>query len=209
MEFSEFRFLILADLYRYRNEGRMFSLAREYLFGTSFKYIFWFRLCQYLTRKSKFFIFPAFLAKILLRSKSIKFGIDISLGASIGPGLKIEHFGGIVVNSKARIGMRCSILQGVTIGEYGGAPTIGDFVFMGPGAKIIGGLRVGNNVIIGANSVVTKDIPSNAVVVGVPGKIISEKGNLRGEKKEQIWSSTIEYYKIICPQVIWEKYNLG
>jgi len=112
------------------------------------------------------------------------------------------------VNGKARIGMRCSILHDVTIGEYHGAPQIADFVFIGPGAKLIGGFRVGNNVIIGANSVVTKEVPDNAVVVGVPGRIVSEKGNLRGENKEQVFHSTLEYFRIICPRPLWQKYGL-
>lgn len=208
IKFSEFRFLVLSDLYRYKNGGGILNFISEYLFGISFKYIFWFRMCQYLMQKGPLAYFPALVARILLKNKSIKFGIDISLSTNIGPGLKIEHFGGIFVNGKAVIGMRCSILHDVTIGEYGGAPIIGNYVFIGPGAKLIGGVRVGDNVIIGANSVVTKNIPDNAVVVGIPGKIISEKGNLRDENKEQVWQSTLKYYRAICPRSIWSKYGL-
>jgi serine O-acetyltransferase len=207
MKFSEFRFLILSDLYRYKNGEGIFNFINEYVCGTSFRYIFWFRVCQYLMQKGPLAYFPRLLSRILLKQKSIKFGVDISLSANIGPGLKIEHFGGIFINGKAQVGMRCSILHDVTIGEYGGAPNIGDFVFIGPGAKLIGGVRVGDNVIIGANSVITKDIPDHAVVVGIPGKVISKKGNLRGKEKELIWDATIKYYKTICPRSIWRKYG--
>ena len=206
MKFSEFRFLVLSDLYRCK--GDVGGGLKEYLFNPSFNYIVWFRMCQFLMQRGKFFYLPAVLARLFLKRKSIKFGIDISLSVKIAPGLKIEHFGGIFVNGKAQIGMRCSILHDVTIGEYRGAPIIGDFVFIGPGAKLIGDIHVGDNAIIGANSVVTRDVPGNAVVVGVPGRIISNKGNLRGGDKEQVWCSTIEYYRTICPEALLEKYGL-
>lgn len=208
MKFNEFRFLVLSDLYRYKGAGGVRNFISEYLFGISFKYIFWFRMCQYLMQKGPFAYFPALSARILLKCKSIKLGIDISLTATIGPGLKIEHFGGIFINGKALIGMRCSILNGVTIGEYFGAPTIGDFVYIGPGAKLIGGFCVGANAVIGANAVVTRNVPENAVIVGIPGKMISDRGNLRGERKDQIYFSTLEYYRTICPSSLRQKYGL-
>jgi len=62
-------------------------------------------------------------------------------------------------------------------GNYPGVPKIGDNVYIAPGAKLIGGITIGNNVAIGANSVVTKSIPDNAVVVGIPGEVISYKGS--------------------------------
>ena len=63
-------------------------------------------------------------------------------------------------------------------GKKKGYPQLGDNVYIGPGAKIIGAIRIGNNVAIGANCVVTKDIPDNAVVVGIPGKVISNQGSV-------------------------------
>lgn len=99
----------------------------------------------------------------------------------IGKGFYIGHFGTIVVHSSAVIGDNVNISQGVTIGATNrgnrqGIPTIGNQVYIGPGAKIIGKITVGNNVAIGANAVVTKDVPDNAVVAGVPAKIISMQG---------------------------------
>lgn len=86
-----------------------------------------------------------------------------------------------MVNHEAKIGNNCNINHGVTIGttyggQYPGTPIIHNNVYIGPGAKIIGGITIGSNVAIGANCVVTKPISDNGVVVGVPGKIISYKG---------------------------------
>jgi len=81
------------------------------------------------------------------------------------------------------IGKNCNISHQVTLGianrgTHKGVPIIGDNVYIGPGAKIIGDINIGNNVAIGANCVVTKDVPDNAVVVGVPGKVISYEGSM-------------------------------
>ena len=112
----------------------------------------------------------------------VKYGISIPHQTSIGSGFYIGHFGGIVVNYKTKIGNNCNISQNVTIGRANrgkktGCPTLGDNIYIGPGAAIIGKINIGNNVAIGANCVVTHDIPDNAVVVGVPGKVISMAGS--------------------------------
>jgi len=111
----------------------------------------------------------------------ISTGIQIWLEADIGPGLYIGHFGNILIGP-TQIGKFCNLSQGNTIGFTGRGrnkqiPVVGDYVYMGDGAKIIGGVRVGNNVAIGANAVVTKDLPDNAVAVGVPAKIVSYKSS--------------------------------
>ncbi len=117
-----------------------------------------------------------------MRHYETKFGISISDVVNIGSGLFIGHFGGIVVHDDTVIGRDCNISQGVTIGitnrgERKGVPIIGDRVYIAPGAKIIGGILIGNDAAIGANCVVTKDVPEHAVVVGVPGKVVSDKGS--------------------------------
>lgn len=111
-------------------------------------------------------------------------GISIARTATIGPGLYIGHFGGIVVGGDVRIGENCNLSQGVTIGVSGtgerrGSPTIGTGAYIGPGAKVFGPIVVGDDVRIGANAVVNRDVPSSATAVGVPARIIpraSEQG---------------------------------
>ena len=109
-----------------------------------------------------------------------RWGIDIPSTTQIGKGFYIGHFGGIFISSEAKIGENVNISQGVTIGVSGqgenrGCPTIGNNVYIAPGAKIFGKISIGDNVKIGANAVVYKDIPDNVKVVLDPGmKILSQ-----------------------------------
>lgn len=121
---------------------------------------------------------------IKLHKLSYKLGFYIPINV-FGPGLYIPHFGSIVVNPKTRVGKNCILHANVVIGHHEGkTPTIGDNVFIGPGAKIFGDINIADNVWIGANAVVTKDISEpNAVVGGIPAKII-------GYKKDS-WNNTI------------------
>ncbi|MFT5728838.1 MAG: serine O-acetyltransferase [Desulforhopalus sp.] len=118
------------------------------------------------------------LGSILQLFIEITTGIHIEPKIDIGPGLYIGHFGNIFLGGETKIGKFCNISQENTIGYAGrgvkwGLPIIGDYVYIAPGAKIIGKIVVGNQVAIGANAVVTKDLPDNAVVVGVPARIIN------------------------------------
>lgn len=95
-----------------------------------------------------------------------------------GPGLSIAHWGSIVVHPDVRVGKNCRIHSAVNIGVHNGnCPTLGNNVYIGPGAKLIGGIKIGDNVTIGANAVVNKDVPSNVTVGGIPAKIISAKNS--------------------------------
>ena len=99
-------------------------------------------------------------------------GISISPNC-FGPGLRIAHFGSIVVYSGARIGKNCVLHTSTNIGYKNGAPIIGDNVYIGPGAKIFGPITIANGVKIGANAVVNKSIlEENVSVAGVPAKIV-------------------------------------
>ncbi len=114
----------------------------------------------------------------------ILWGIELPRAVRIGPGLYIGHFGGITVSCEAAIGSNCTLSQDITLGASGnadtyGAPVIGDNTYIAPGARLFGKITVGNNVKIGANAVIYKDVPDNAIVVLCPGfRIISLKGNL-------------------------------
>ncbi len=116
------------------------------------------------------------------KAVQIATGIDLPPAARIGRGLYIGHFGGIIVSPDATLGEYCNLSQGVTIGIAGrgderGAPVLGARVYVGPGAKVIGRIRVGDRAALGANAVVTKDVPDGAVAVGVPAKVISFEGS--------------------------------
>lgn len=105
-----------------------------------------------------------------------RLGFIISAGC-FGEGLQIEHYGSIIVNPKARIGRNCKIHGNCCIGSTGGypddSPVIGDHVDIGQGGQILGGIRIADNVKIGAGAVVVKDVLTPGVtVVGVPGKVI-------------------------------------
>ncbi|HXM33668.1 MAG TPA: serine O-acetyltransferase [Pyrinomonadaceae bacterium] len=124
-------------------------------------------------------ILVAFIAVFIDLATNIEFPPKVA----IGPGLFIPHSGYIVVASTVTIGRHCTLTQGVTIGHRGGghlksfaAPVIGDRVYIGPGAAVLGPISIGDDVLIGANAVVTRSVPSRAVVVGNPARVISMKG---------------------------------
>lgn len=109
-------------------------------------------------------------------------GISIPYTADIGAGLYIGHYGGIILHPVAQLGENCNISQGVTIGISGrgnkrGVPVIGNRVYVGVNAVIAGKIRVGDDVVIGANSLVNRDVPRSCTVVGVPATIVSQRGS--------------------------------
>lgn len=113
-----------------------------------------------------------------LKNLSYKTGFQIAPN-TCGEGLQIWHYGYLIVNPEARIGKNATLYPGVEIGHKTpgeGAPQIGDNVFIGAGAKIFGNIRIGNNVTIAANAIVTKDIPDNSIVGGV-NKLIDKSTN--------------------------------
>lgn len=164
---------IKSDLYRHSGNLTWKSWLKHFIMTPGFNYMVWFRLA------SKY---NNLLMKYLLHKKMLKYSIQIPAGMIIGKGFYIGHWGNIVINSKVKIGENCNISQGVTIGiancgKNPGVPTIGDRVYIGPGAKIFGNVTIGNDVAIGANAVVTHDIPNGTSVGGVPAKIISNNGS--------------------------------
>lgn len=182
--FQTWKEFIKSDLYRYDAKSGIKSLVKTYFVEEGFRYSFWLRTNNYLGNvKGKFFLFPVFMiTKLIQRHLKFKFGLQIHSYGKIDKGLYIPHFSGVFINGNVIIGKNFTISQGVSIGvtnrgSKSGTPVIGDNVYIGPGAKIIGNVNIGNDVAIGANAVVTKDLPPFAVAVGVPAKIISLKGS--------------------------------
>lgn len=172
--------LIKSDLKRLRQNHHFIPHCIKFLItSASFKITFWFRIGSYLKNKKGFIYKVLYLIVFYIHKKNqYKTGIQLEIGTSVGQGLQFSHFSCIVINVDVKIGNFCTIFQGITIGSARGkgAPVIGDNVVIAAGAKVIGAITVGNNVFIGANAVVLHDIPDNAVVGGIPAKIINMNG---------------------------------
>ena len=177
--------LIKEDLTRYTG-SRYFDFwktVRAIYYDEALIVSFLFRICQAInTIKFRIIRLPLKLvfSLILYRTWTVMLGIYIDLDATVGKGLYIGHYGGIFIGPVV-LGDYCNISQGVTIGSgrlgtaREGRPTIGHRVYIAPGAKIFGQIAIGSNVSIGANAVVSKNIPDNSIVVGNPGRIVGQQ----------------------------------
>jgi serine O-acetyltransferase len=132
----------------------------------------------------------SFLYKVLFALVQILTGVDLPCETRVGHRFKIEHFGGIVVSGDAVFGDDTIIRNGVTVGlrhtGVRGSPIFGNRVDIGAGAKILGPISIGDDVTIGANSVVITDVPSNSVAVGIPARIISRDRRVASEKPVEL-----------------------
>jgi serine O-acetyltransferase len=169
------------DLQRYHPQGAAWlKMLETVFFSPGIWGIMIYRAGNHLTRMQnhvfrRLFMLPMRILKLLV---CVPIGIDISFDSFIGKGFYIGHYGGIVIGEDVEIGERCNISQGVTIGiggrgEKRGSPKIGNRVYIGPGAKIFGKITIGDDVAIGANAVVLKDVPNCAVIGGVPAVILN------------------------------------
>jgi serine O-acetyltransferase len=128
----------------------------------------WYRLMQWSRRWR---LFP--LELLFNRINTAFCGCVIGRGAEFGEGFVLIHSGGVVINGSVRGGDSIRIEHQVTIGaEKRASPVLGNDVFIGAGAKIIGSIRVGDGAKIGANAVVLQDVPDGATVVGIPAKVV-------------------------------------
>lgn len=161
------------------------SFFRYLITNHSFKVCFYFRLTQFLSKRSKWLFY---LFQFLFKRIQVRYGIQLSYQTIIGKGIQFSHYNSIVINSDAIIGDFLTIFQGCTIGSVRGkgAPKIGNNCVFFAGSKILGNISIGNNVIVGANAVVVKDVPDNAVVGGIPAKIL----NFDGEQISKLYINT-------------------
>lgn len=119
------------------------------------------------------------LVSVRHRFWSVVAGADIPLTVRIGGGLMLPHPNGVVIHPAVQIGPNCMIFQQVTLGtnrggrgRRGGVPALGGHVDIGPGARVLGPVRIGDHAVIGANAVVLCDVPDGMLAVGVPARIV-------------------------------------
>jgi len=170
------------DLYRYYGKLGLPIFLRAYLRIRAFRYTFWLRAAAHFRSRPGV---PARIAhvvcRIFLEHYSLIFGYQIPAEAQIGPGLYLGHVGTIVVHPAATIGRNVNIAIGVTIGQTNrgrrqGVPTVGDRVWIGTNAVLVGRITIGEGALIGPGAFVNFDVPMNGVVIGNPGRIVSEEG---------------------------------
>lgn len=172
---------VKSDLYRYTGQYSYKLLLKNLIFNPGFRFIFFLRKSSATSKFSPLGIFYRFF----LRRYTFKYGIQIEARTTIGEGFCIRHFGTIVVNPRTVIGKNCNIHQGVTIGQTNrgsnkGAPVIGDNVWIGANAVVVGNISVGRNVLIAPNSYVNFDVPDNSIVIGNPAKLIAKENATEG-----------------------------
>ncbi|HLQ95720.1 MAG TPA: serine O-acetyltransferase [Pseudogracilibacillus sp.] len=128
-----------------------------------------------------------FLARCVSQLSRFLTGIEIHPGASIGRRFFIDHGMGVVIGETCEIGNNVTIYQGVTLGGTGHEkgkrhPTVKNNVLIATGAKVLGDIVIGENSNVGGGSVVLKDVPNNATVVGIPGRVVKQNGEKISQK---------------------------
>lgn len=165
--------IISKDLFRYIGDANksLLKQLRYILFTPGFQYSYCWRHASMSKRP-----IPRLFWHILTRRCMFHSGIQIPIGTKIGPGLRILHFGNIVINPATKIGKNFSIAQGTLIGnavgKHSGAPEIGNNVIVCANAIIVGGVKIGDYSMIAPGAFVNFDVPAHSIVIGNPGKII-------------------------------------
>lgn len=167
----------------YRESGQWLSIFQIWkkCFSPNLHFIYLFRKCQKYHQTPILGVFW----KLILRHYQIKYGFQIYPETEIGEGFYLGHWGALVINPKTKIGRNCNIAQGVTIGQANrgkniGVPTIGNEVWIGANAVIVGGIHIGDDVLIAPNAYVNTDVPSHSVVMGNPATIIPKEHATEG-----------------------------
>lgn len=169
--------IIKCDLYRNNASTSILKGLKR----PGFRYMFFLRKA----RKHKKYSPLGLVYRFILNRLSYKYGFQIPVTTDIGKGFYIGHFGTIVINNNAKIGKNCNIAHSTTIGqtnrgELKGSPTIGDKVWIGTGAVIVGNITIGSNCLIAPNAFVNMNVPNNSLVIGNPAKIIQQNNPTEG-----------------------------
>lgn len=169
---AELKEAIAADLYRFKGRSGQKALLKTLRKERSFQITFWLRQAQYYTFNQNKLM--GFVCRRIYKRVCQRYNVDLPVKTRVGKGLIIYHCYGLVVHQDAVIGDNCMLAHQVTLAyEKGAAPVIGNQVRIAPGAKVVGGVSIGDNVVVGTNAVVVKDVPANSVTVGIPNKILN------------------------------------
>jgi serine O-acetyltransferase len=179
------RVLIRSDINRLRRYGSKESTLRLLLTNQGL----WACLCYRVGHELQKKRFPPVVRHLVMgvfhlwwKWVEMATGISISPDCTIGPGLYIGHFGQIILHPDVVMGMDCNLSQGVTLGlaekdGTWGVPTVGDRVYIAPGAKIVGPIHLASGTVVGANAVVIADTETDATVVGIPARMVNRNGS--------------------------------
>jgi len=171
---SKLREAIQSDIYRYYGKYKIPYIIRFFHLNPGLEYMISLRKTKYYKDKSHFMYA---INRLNLDFLSKKYLFQIPYSADIGLGFYIGHFGSIIINSQVSFGSNINIAPGVTIGQTNrgplkGSPSIGNDVWIGTNAVIVGKIVIGDDVMIAPNSYVNFVVPSHSIVIGNPGKII-------------------------------------
>ena len=180
MTLSRLKYLIVTDHYRYHGRFSLPHFLKDLFFNRGFAITFAYRIAHYLYVNRQNVALRLF--NLYYFDLQTRFSCELPYETQIGPGFYFGHVFGTIINSKSQLGKNINMSHGVTLGriaegQRAGAPIVGDNVYIAPGSKLIGGITLGSGTAVGANAVVTKDTPENAVVVGIPAEVISLKGS--------------------------------
>lgn len=166
------------DLYRYARQTSFTAGLHYFVSHPGFRFIYLKRKCENFSG-----IHPlGIVARLWYKRMQVRFGFQIPHTCKIGPGFFLGHFGNIVFNQGVIIGANCNIAHGVTLGQVNrgpksGTPTLGDRVWIGANAVVVGKIKIGNDVLIAPLSYVNFDVPDNALVLGNPAVIVNLSGS--------------------------------
>lgn len=179
--------LVRSDAARWVDQTQIIdpvTITRREIIGVWYRFVafrpmIWFRLGQMANRRGIPGL-PSYCQRRIMR----KFGLEILIGGDIGPGLYVPHPVGTVLSS-GKVGANCTFVGAVTLGMRDGEfPVIGDEVYVGAGARIIGGITIGDRAKVGANAVVVRDVEPDTSVVGIPAKPIASQAAPTGPDGE-------------------------
>jgi len=183
MTFRELKTLIAADQYRYEAKNGFKDFLKQCFRESGFRFTVVMRLCDFF-RKHKWSRFGIYHLLVWKHHRmQIRYGAYIEYSCQIGGGLYLGHLCSIVTNVRCTIGENCTLGHGVTIGKthdrskHPGVPLIGDRVYLGCGAAVLGGVRIGDDAVVAPNAVVVSDVPAGAVVGGIPARVLSMEGS--------------------------------